>query len=165
MKFRGRHLHDRIETQMAPMIDVVFQLLIFFMLTLKIIEPEGDFNINMPIGVPAEQTSDVPPTLMKVRLIADPKSGQLAEMRFGQQTFGNGAEAFARLNSEVLRLVSMNVAEPPSKDHEVEIDADFDLNYQYVIKAVSAVTGRMDDGKLIRYIEKIRFAPPREPAG
>ncbi len=35
---------------MTPMIDVVFQLLIFFMLTLKIIAPEGDFNINMPLG-------------------------------------------------------------------------------------------------------------------
>ncbi len=42
--------NEKIEPQMAPMIDVVFQLLIFFMLTLKITSPEGDFNINMPLG-------------------------------------------------------------------------------------------------------------------
>ena len=35
---------------MTPMIDVVFQLLIFFMLTLKILEPEGNFDINMPVS-------------------------------------------------------------------------------------------------------------------
>ena len=39
---------EKLETNMSAMIDVVFQLLIFFMLTLKIVEPEGDFNINMP---------------------------------------------------------------------------------------------------------------------
>ena len=47
MKIRNRHpTADRIVSQMTPMIDVVFQLLIFFMLTLKIIEPEGNFDIN-----------------------------------------------------------------------------------------------------------------------
>lgn len=53
MKVRGSGgENEKIEPQMAPMIDVVFQLLIFFMLTLKIIEPEGDFPINMPQGRP-----------------------------------------------------------------------------------------------------------------
>lgn len=53
MKVRGSGGEaEKIEPQMAPMIDVVFQLLIFFMLTLKIIEPEGDFPINMPQGRP-----------------------------------------------------------------------------------------------------------------
>ncbi|MCP4175481.1 MAG: biopolymer transporter ExbD, partial [Fuerstiella sp.] len=47
MKIRNRNEGgEKIEVQMAPMIDVVFQLLIFFMLTLKIIEPEGNFDIN-----------------------------------------------------------------------------------------------------------------------
>ena len=48
MQFRNQKTAEKIEPQMAPMIDVVFLLLIFFMLTLKIISPEGDFNINMP---------------------------------------------------------------------------------------------------------------------
>ena len=45
---RQRKQQEKLETNMSAMIDVVFQLLIFFMLTLKLIEPEGDFNINMP---------------------------------------------------------------------------------------------------------------------
>lgn len=35
---------------MTPMIDVVFQLLIFFMLTLKIVTQEWNFDIHMPLG-------------------------------------------------------------------------------------------------------------------
>ena len=35
---------------MTPMIDVVFQLMIFFMLTLKIVTEEGNFDINMPLA-------------------------------------------------------------------------------------------------------------------
>ena len=42
------------------------------MLTLKIIEPEGDFDINMPLGAPAESAvtdAELPP--FKVRLEAE----------------------------------------------------------------------------------------------
>ena len=57
MKFRNTNKEvEKIEPQMAPMIDIVFQLLIFFMLTLKIVEPEGDFSINMPLGKPMQQS-------------------------------------------------------------------------------------------------------------
>ena len=34
--------------QMTAMIDIVFLLLVFFVMTFKIIAPEGDFNIKMP---------------------------------------------------------------------------------------------------------------------
>ena len=45
-------VRKRRKPSLTPLIDVVFLLLIFFLLTLKIIEPEGEFNINMPIGTP-----------------------------------------------------------------------------------------------------------------
>ena len=54
MQFRNQKTAEKIEPQMAPMIDVVFLLLIFFMCTLKIISPEGDFNINMPAVAQAQ---------------------------------------------------------------------------------------------------------------
>ena len=91
MKIRNRSGEgEKIETQMAPMIDVVFQLLIFFMLTLKIVEPEGNFDINMPLGKPQQSTvtdADLPP--LKVRLIAG-ADGQLADLQFNQQSLGQG---------------------------------------------------------------------------
>ena len=48
---------------MTPMIDIVFNLLIFFVMTFKITAPEGDFNVKMPAqaaqGVP-DPTADAP---------------------------------------------------------------------------------------------------------
>ena len=41
---------EKIELQMTPMIDIVFQLLIFFIMTFKIVAQEGDFNIKMPLA-------------------------------------------------------------------------------------------------------------------
>jgi hypothetical protein len=45
---------------MTPMIDVVFQLMSFFMCTLKIVAPEGDFDIRMPLGKSAATASRRP---------------------------------------------------------------------------------------------------------
>ncbi len=56
------------------MIDVVFQLLVFFLFTFRIATQEGDFNIKMPLatyapGVTVEIES--PFVTMHVRLRAD----------------------------------------------------------------------------------------------
>ena len=84
MKIRNTGGKDeKIEPQMAPMIDVVFQLLIFFMLTLNITEPEGDFSINMPQGRPVpNQPLDVTiqPLVVKMTANAD---GTLAALQLG----------------------------------------------------------------------------------
>lgn len=40
---------EKIELNMTSMIDIVFQLLIFFIMTFKIVTEEGDFNIKMPL--------------------------------------------------------------------------------------------------------------------
>ena len=162
MKLRssGREA-EKIEPQMAPMIDVVFQLLIFFMLTLNIVEPEGDFNINMPITDSAEPSDD-PPVFpdIKVRLVAN-EDGTLNTIRLGQVDLGNGPNVFAGLNHEILKIIG-KPGNPITKDMEVEIESDYNLHYVYTLKAVSACTGRLDSsGKhIIRYIEKIKFAPP-----
>lgn len=168
MKFKQRPA-DKIETQMAPMIDVVFQLLIFFMLTLKIIEPEGDFNINMPLGAPSQQTDDINLADIKVRLEANPQNGKMTKVKFGQNVLAeNGAgmsepevrAAFANLNKQI-ELVSNRLG-PSKSDQEVEIDADFGLHYEYGIRAVSACTGKMQGGTLTRFLEKIKFTAPKD---
>ncbi|MCP4170557.1 MAG: hypothetical protein GY758_07280, partial [Fuerstiella sp.] len=45
---------------------------------------------------------------------------------------------------------------------EVEIDPDFGLHYKNIIEAISACSGKMVDGKMVRYISRIKFAPIRE---
>ena len=167
MKLRNRGTGpDKVQADMTPMIDVVFQLLIFFMLTLKIVEPEGDFNINMPIGAPSSASPDTPllPEL-KVKLAAG-AGGVLSQLSLNNRGLGNDAAAFDRLNGEILRVLG-NPADPANKDLEVEIDADYNLNYVYTIKAIAACRGKMDpaSGQLVSYIEKIKFAPPQKPAG
>jgi biopolymer transport protein ExbD len=165
MKFRssGRKA-DKIEAQMTPMIDVVFQLLIFFMLTLKIIAPEGDFNINMPIGQAAEQESSDINLDIKVRLVANP-DGTLQNVVIGKRQLGNDPLVFDRLNSTILGMVG-RPGEQASDNMEIEIDADYGLHYRYTIQAISACTGKLDPvtGQPVRYVEKIKFAPPRPPA-
>ncbi len=163
MKVRSRNPDgDKIEMQMSSMIDVVFQLLIFFMLTLKIIEPEGDFDINMPLGAPAQSSlePDLPP--LKVRMIAD-ANGQLAQLTFNGRDMGNGSAAFQRLNMEVLKAVNaLRAAGPANVDkQEVEIDPDYGLDYSNIIAAISACSGKMENKKMIRYISRIKFAPIR----
>ena len=75
-----------LDDQMAPMIDVVFQLLMFFMLTLKIIEPEGSLAINMPRGRPEKSKSDRPPMKQTVTLEAN-ADGSLKSLSFGANSF------------------------------------------------------------------------------
>ena len=81
MKLRNRiDLPARSKVDMTPMIDVVFQLLIFFMCTLKVIEPEGDFDISMPLGAPkADSVTDAELPPFKVRMQAD--AGWRTELR------------------------------------------------------------------------------------
>jgi len=166
MKFRNQKPVEKIEPQMAPMIDVVFLLLIFFMCTLKIISQEGDFNINMPAVAQAQ--TETPKLLpdFKVRLLADVASGQLIEVRFGQRSLGTGPRAFQLLQQTIKEQIA---GSPYADEIEIEIDADFDLNYEHVISAVSACTGEVSGAtteggrkKISRFVEKIKFAPPRQ---
>ncbi len=39
----------RVDIQMTPMIDVVFQLLTFFLMSFRVAAAEGDFNLLLPL--------------------------------------------------------------------------------------------------------------------
>ena len=85
MATRRSRLSSKIDINMTPMIDVVFQLLTFFMLTLKTVIVEGDFNIKMPLGASAGAAEDIPLPPLQVRLTATPE-GRLAGVRLGEQS-------------------------------------------------------------------------------
>lgn len=164
MKLRNRSSGPtKVEVPMAPMIDIVFQLLIFFMLNLKIVAPEGNFNINMPIGQPSANAAEQNLPDIKVGIRSD-KDGNLTQLTLGSKNLGNDDMAFERLNKEILQIIG-RPGNPLTKDIEVEIDADFETQYKYVVKAISRCTGRMDPTtkQVARYVEKIKFAPPHKP--
>ncbi len=166
MKFRNRSSMGKIQLDMTPMIDVVFQLIIFFMCTLKVSEPEGDFDISMPLGAPSANTmseAELPP--FKVRMEAN-STGELEALFFNGQNLGNDEGAFSKLNSEVFRAITALAAIGPDQQEkqEVEIDPDYNLNYRYIIYSIGACSGRLgQNGVPVRYLSKIKFAPRREP--
>src|SRR5687767_6443951 len=95
MKLRKKEL-GKTELNMTAMIDIVFQLLIFFIMTFKISEQEGDFSIKMPLsGSGSAVDVLVPP--MKVRLQADPSTGQLVSCSLNQERLAIGTTASTRL--------------------------------------------------------------------
>ena len=49
-----------VEMQMGPMIDMVFLLLVFFMVTAKPIKQESDISLGLPGTVTAEEAVDLP---------------------------------------------------------------------------------------------------------
>lgn len=149
---------SKIAIDMTPMIDIVFQLLTFFIMTLKIATPEGDFNIKMPLAAPRAGTPDpdaLPP--MKLRLVAS-SSGDCADIILNARSF-SGGNRWDELHTHVASIVGDG---SQKADAEVEIDADYNLKYENVIRAITAVSGSVDEnGQVIKLVEKIKFAPPK----
>lgn len=151
---------DRIELQMTPMIDIVFQLLVFFIMTFKIVTQEGDFNVRMPLAAAAGAEVDPTALDMTLRLTANGE-GELTSIRLNDKSF----EKFEDLHLYVISLVGGDQPSTMRESAEIEIDADFQLRYDYIIRAVTAVTGyRTENDEVVKLIEKIRFAPPKEPS-
>ncbi|MBN2218225.1 MAG: biopolymer transporter ExbD [Pirellulales bacterium] len=152
---------EPIRLMMTPMIDIVFLLLIFFIMTFKIVSPEGDFNIRMPAEAPAARDPGIlmiPP--LKVRLTAD-RNGGLTGVYLGEARMADAAP-FEELRERIMQIVGDD-AGPGSavEDSEVELDCDYNLRFEYAIDAITAVSGKIRHGEIIKLIDKIRFAPPR----
>jgi biopolymer transport protein ExbD len=156
----GTKTLDKIELQMTPMIDIVFQLNIFFLLTFKIVLPEGDFNIRMPSAASARavEMSEALPMTLVMKAAPD---GQLAELRLAGRSFGNGPDAFARLHQQIRRTVDEAGGSDKASDLEVEIDADYNLNYDYVMRAMTAIVGFVENDQPHDLIKRVKFTPPK----
>ena len=157
MRIRNTEHRDKIVLQMTPMIDIVFQLLVFFVFTFKIVLPEGDFNIRMPSSSASQSSEPSETPLLQVKLRATP-SGELAGVQLGDLSF-TGEAPFLQLH-EAIRGMINDAGGPGSTDQEVEIEADYDLKYRYAMNAMTAITGEIDDnGEQHKLVERVRFAP------
>ncbi len=159
MKIRhsGRAGEEKIELQMTPMIDIVFQLLIFFIMTFKIVQLEGDFNIKMPLAAASDVAPPVSIPPLKVRLRAG-DDGSLAGISLGERALNS----FTDLRAQVMAIVGPATAPgSAAAEAEVELDCDYGLHYEHVIEAITAVSGYYSGGEVIPLIQNIKFAPPR----
>jgi biopolymer transport protein ExbD len=186
-----RRAGEDVELQMTPMIDIVFQLLIFFIMTFKIMAPEGDFNIKMPLAGPSEgppPIDQLPPIIVRMTAQhAGPAQGHLAVLKMNERVlfsvptkvvpaedaspqeleeFDRFLDSrFAVLRGEVMTYLGVDEGAGPVADTtEVELDCDPDLQYDYVIRATTAVSGYVDPQtrEIHKLLEKITLSPPKQ---
>ncbi len=56
-----KHVEEaKLELQIAPLIDVVFLLLIYFMVTAALVKKEGDISFMLPANVEQEDVVEIP---------------------------------------------------------------------------------------------------------
>jgi biopolymer transport protein ExbD len=157
MRIRKREV-AAAKIELTSMIDIVFLLLVFFVMTFRVVAMEGDFQIKAPLAA-AENRADnlLPPLPINVRLQAR-QDGELAGIRMGEREVAD----FDALQGHVIEMVSGAAAEASGEGPEVVFDCDYGLKYEYVIAAVTAVTGYVgDDGSIVPLIRNVRFAPSR----
>lgn len=175
MKIRG---YDKknvdIKLEMTPMIDIVFQLLVFFIMIYRPTAMEGDYNILMPSASENQTMSDKPlDDVLEVTLVAGPERYiDTIHVSFAGQekTFKSPSSsestirqpAFNSLHLFVLEAVGGSNADPAAaSDIEAEIEIDYDLRYVDTVAAIEAISGyKREDGQIIKLIEKIKFRNP-----
>ena len=158
MKIRNKSRLAASKLDLTSMIDVVFLLLIFFVMTFKIVEQEGDFSVKMPLAGSAGVASDETELPLKLRMKAD-QNGRLTSIAMNEIQLGTDFDA---LRNTVVGLVgNAQPTGPDDKGPEVEIDTDYNLRYEYVIKAITSVSGYKSGDQIVKLIEQIKFAKPR----
>jgi biopolymer transport protein ExbD len=179
MKKKRAGMSDKIEINMTPMIDVVFQLLTFFLFSIKAVDSEGNFSVKMPTPsnnpIPDIKEEALPKAL-KLSANAD---GFLTQVGFEGSSYPvevpslvdlnrkqidaamtNAAKgAFEKIHQKVLALSGPTGAK--GKDFEIELDCSPQLKYHYIIQAIDAVSGHYDPASdtIVPLIEKIKFKP------
>ncbi len=158
---------DKVELQMTPMIDIVFLLLVFFIMTFKIVAPEGNFNIKMPRKSDAVPSSD-PQLPILIALKADAE-GNLSQATMGARVIAG--DTYKEIFDSMRRGVRDQIGDDPgpaaqsSDENEVEFDCDYNLKFKFVIDAITAVSGYVDDNdNVVKIIEKIKFSQPKDPS-
>ncbi len=150
----------KIESQMTPMIDVVFQLLIFFILSFRIVSQEGDFNIKMPLkGIESASVySGLPP--LKLRLESN-EQGELAALKLNDRSFQPGDWKEVQHTLFEL-LVSKDEGNDLRDMAEIDIDCDYRLHYDYALNAIASVSGyKTASGEIMPLVTKVNLAPAR----
>jgi biopolymer transport protein ExbD len=114
MQVRRRDV-QLVEMQMGPMIDMVFLLLVFFMVTAKPVKQESDISLGLPGTVAAEESIELPDE-QRIRIeddgrivlndttLGEPGDAQLTTLvatlkRFKEAADANKAEALVTLDA------------------------------------------------------------------
>ncbi len=118
--------------QIAPMIDVVFVIMLFFMVMAGAVQVENELNLKLPGTMP----SDAPPEAIEDTQIRVLESG---DVLLNDDLMGDGADVtLANLSSTLSRLVESSKASQSKV--VVTIVADEFAPYQRVINVLNALS-------------------------
>ncbi len=114
MRIRRRD-HQLVEMQMGPMIDMVFLLLVFFMVSAKPVKQESDISLGLPGTVAQEEALDLPDEqririeddgsiMLNDSVLGAPADNQLGDLvatlkRFKESADANKSEALVTLDA------------------------------------------------------------------
>jgi len=149
---------EEIKLNMTAMIDIVFQLLVFFIMTFKVVAMEGDFNVKMPL--PSDEQNETMdeelPEVINVQLTAG-TNGNINSITVNDDQTFSGSDMYVKLTNLIEEKIA-GVGNPEkAKETEVEFDIDRSLKYSWTVKAIESVSGRVVDGKVLKLIQKIKF--------
>ncbi|MCE9526591.1 MAG: biopolymer transporter ExbD [Planctomycetales bacterium] len=140
-----------VNIDMTPMIDIVFQLLAFFIFTLRIVSQEGDLAIQMPLqrGPIEQPVAFLPPLQIHLSAKAD---GSLAEIRLNNERVAD----MPALRARVVEIIGGS--DQVAAELEADLHCDETLAYQHTMAAVTAISGRRSSsGRIQPLIHKVRF--------
>jgi biopolymer transport protein ExbD len=121
MKFRDTNAQQGAELELAPMVDVVFLLLIFFIVTWQFARFERDMDISVPA---AEETTDEPRNVGEI----------IVNVRTDGSIVLNGLEVS---EDELLaKLKSISQAYP---DQAVILRGSSEANFQAIINVLDEI--------------------------
>lgn len=115
---------------MGPMIDMVFLLLVFFMVTAKPIKQESDINIGLPGTVAQEESLDIPD---EQRIFIRP-DGQVI---LNDQPMDSPASATLPTLLATLKRFK-ETADANKSEALITIDADDNASHQRIVTVLNA---------------------------
>ncbi len=124
MKFRGIEDEDELRINMDPMIDCVFQLILFFLVTTSFIRMEQDLSINLPVHSRELKIKTPParPVVVNVKHLP-------------------GGKAYYHVENERISLPALTInlsrARVRNKDQAVVIRGDRNVKWENVAAVMS----------------------------
>ena len=119
-----------VEMQMGPMIDMVFLLLVFFMVSAKPIKQESDINIGLPGTVAQEEALEIPD---EQRIQTQP-NGQVV---LNDQPMDSPASAEMPALLSTLKRFKES-ADSNKTEALITIDADDAANHERIVQVLNA---------------------------
>lgn len=126
MQIRRRD-QQLVEMQMGPMIDMVFLLLVFFMVTARPVKQESDISLGLPGTVAAEESVELPDEqririgddgsiVLNDSVLGDPADGRLDALVVTLKRFKESADA-----NRTDALVTLDAADAASHQRIVDV--------------------------------------------